>query len=149
MRFWLSSNKVLLVIAFLFLCTQFNFDYILQVLNTCNNNTTVVYFLKKICMSLFLFVIGVFTYLKILSNNLKIKINKLTFFEILVICFPFFLVLKLLLPLLITYLLGVEITEVGLYQFLGDANSSNNSGSNLDRIGDATIMTASLAAAQK
>ena len=125
MRFWLSSNKVLLVIAFLFLCTQFNFDYILQVLNTCSNNTTVVYFFKKICLSLYWFVIGVFTYLKILSNNLKI--NKLTFFEILVICFPFFLVLKLLLPLLITYLLGVEIPEVGLYLLFGDANSSNNS----------------------
>ena len=163
MRFWLSSatNKrffiylgivlMFIIFSFLFLNTQFNFDNILQVLSTWFNNTTVIYLSKKICLFLFWFVVGAHCYLNLLSNNLKNKINKLTFFQCLSISITFLLVLKLLLPLLVLYLLPVQIPEVGLYNFLGDANSnsSNNLTSNLDRVGDATIMGTSITVAAK
>ena len=117
-------------------------------------SSTELIILKKIILFLTWFVIGVYSYLNLLSPNLKNKINNLTFFECLVISFTFFLILSLLVLLLEYYLFSSQLPDVSLYSFISDNNSNVNSSrtggvSSIDRAGDAAIMGTALTIAGK
>ena len=115
-------------------------------------SSTQLIILKKIILFLTWFVIGIYSYLNLLSPNLKNKINNLSFFECLVISFTFFLILNLLVLLLEYYLFSSQLPDVSLYNFIIDNKSNGNSSngvSSIDRVGDAAIMGTSLTIAGK
>ena len=117
-------------------------------------SSTELIILKKIILFLTWFIIGVYSYLNLLSPNLKNKINNLTLFELIIIFFTFFYILNLIAPLIDNYFFSLHQPDLPIYNsMVGNTNTIGSHAATkstmLDRAGDAAIMGTALGAGAK
>ena len=138
MKYWISSKNKKLLIFSLFLILLFliiigNCDYnsvfsMLQALYLIKGNILLIS--TKICLFLFWFTLSIYSYIHLLPQILKNKINKLNFVELFVIVFTLFMVLYLFEDILYSYFPSIHL-DYSIFNHLDSVKDGSNSTSNL------------------
>lgn len=140
------------LISYLIKVKGMDFNQIIFDFKELISNDTIFYISKKIYLASIWFLIGIYSYIKLLPKSIILKINRLNILEFLLILFSIFMVKYFLETFLFEYLASL-INEGTIYNWLGQDNPTPSLPSPrtnpIDNASNGAIMTAAFAAGYK